>query len=179
MTDDLEAIRAATDIVSVVGEYVRLAKCGVQMRGLCPSHKEKTPSFYVHPHKQLCYCHSCGFGGDVFAFIQKIEGVSFVKAKEMLATRCGIAVKPVTKAERKAYAISRELIDEAEYFGIREHLTDMSRGILVERYRQRCEADPDYRQWLLDDRRNAEEITAALVAVLAIAHGREKAGVAA
>jgi hypothetical protein len=174
MIDNLEDIRAASDIVSVVGQYVKLKKSGTQFSGLCPFHKEKTRSFYVHPGKQLYHCHGCGAGGDVFKFVQKIENVSFFEAKKMLAERAGITAAPMTKAERKQYAVSRELIDEAEYFAIREHLVGIGRGILIERYRQRCAADPDYRAWLLDDRKNAEEMTAALVAVLVISQERER-----
>jgi DNA primase len=177
--DELEAIRAASDIVTLIAQYVSMRKSGVQFVGLCPFHQEKTPSFFVHPGKQVFRCHGCSAGGDVFQFVMDIEHVGFIEARKILASRCGIAVKPMTKSQRREYAITRELIEEAEYFGIREHLRKVERGMPVERYRQRCGADPDYRKWLLDDRKNAEEMTAALVAILVMSQEHEQAGLAA
>jgi hypothetical protein len=85
----------------------------------------------------------------------------------------------LSKTHSREYAITRELIEEAEYCGIREHLRDVECGMLVERYRQRCAADPGYRQSMLDDRKNAEEMTAALVAILVMGQEHEQAGLAA
>jgi DNA primase len=172
--DELEAIRAANDIVAVIARYVSLKKSGAQLVGLCPFHKEKSPSFFVHPGKQVFRCYGCSAGGDVFRFVMDIGHVGFVKAKRILTARCGITVKPMTKSQRREYAITRELIEEAEYFGIRERLRKVERGMLVERYRQRCAADPDYRKWLLDDRKNAEKMTAALVAILVMGQEHEQ-----
>ncbi|SHK05038.1 DNA primase [Rhodothermus profundi] len=86
----IEAIRAAIDIVEVVGEYVSLRRRGSNWFGLCPFHEEKTPSFSVNPTLGIFKCFGCGVGGDVFAFIQQIERVSFVEAVRLLAERAGI-----------------------------------------------------------------------------------------
>jgi len=86
----VEDVRAAADIVKVVGEYVQLRKAGANMMGLCPFHQEKTPSFAVHPGKQIFHCFGCGAGGDVFKFIMLIENVTFPEALERLAEKVGI-----------------------------------------------------------------------------------------
>jgi DNA primase len=91
--DFKDQLKSSVDIVNVIGEYVRLKKSGSQRyMGLCPFHSEKTPSFTVHVARQFFKCFSCGEGGDVFAFVQKIEGVSFYEALKLLAERNGIAL---------------------------------------------------------------------------------------
>ncbi len=90
---DIAAIRDKIRIEDVVGDYVQLRRAGADsLKGLCPFHDEKSPSFHVRPNHGHFHCFGCGEGGDVFAFIQKIEHVSFVEAIEMLADRIGYAV---------------------------------------------------------------------------------------
>ena len=86
----IEAIRTARPIDHVVGEHVQLRRSGVQLRGRCPFHPERTPSFYLHPGKGLFYCHSCVAGGDVFEFIRRLHGCSFQESVVHLAERAGI-----------------------------------------------------------------------------------------
>ena len=89
--DFKDQLKSSVDLVAVVGEYVRLKKSGSQRyMGLCPFHNEKTPSFTVHAAYQFYKCFSCGEGGDVFAFVQKLEGISFYEAMKLLAERHGI-----------------------------------------------------------------------------------------
>jgi DNA primase len=176
---DPAEVRRSCDLVEVVQGYVKLRKSGSQYVGLCPFHKEKSPSFYVHPEKQLYHCHGCGAGGDAIRFLERIEGVDFPKAMRMLAERAGLNIKPMTAADRRAYAATRERIEEAAYFAVREGLRVTEPGVLLEMYRERCAADPEYQKRLLNDRRNAEEMTAALIAILATAQERESAGAAA
>ncbi|GIV62181.1 MAG: DNA primase [Rhodothermaceae bacterium] len=88
--EKIEEIRAATDIVDVVGDYVRLKKRGSKFWGLCPFHTEKTPSFSVDPDQNLFYCFGCQRGGDVYTFVREIEGVGFFEAVRTLAERAGI-----------------------------------------------------------------------------------------
>src|SRR5438552_4077652 len=86
-------IQQASDLVDVISRHVRLTRAGKDFRGLCPFHKEKTPSFYVVPSKQIFKCFGCGAGGDVFKFVQLREGVNFVEARRILAERAGIRLE--------------------------------------------------------------------------------------
>lgn len=86
-------VRAAADIVKIVGDYVKLRKAGVNLKGLCPFHQEKTPSFSVHPGKQMFYCFGCGVGGNVFKFVMLIENLSFPEALERVAEKVGITLR--------------------------------------------------------------------------------------
>ncbi|MFI7666097.1 DNA primase [Nocardia sp. NPDC049526] len=90
---DIAAIRERVRIEDVVGEYVALKRAGADsMKGLCPFHDEKSPSFHVRPNHGLYHCFGCGEGGDVFAFLQKVEHVGFVEAVEQLADRIGYQI---------------------------------------------------------------------------------------
>ncbi|MFE7798705.1 DNA primase [Nocardia sp. NPDC057440] len=90
---DIAAIRERVRIEDVVGEYVALKRAGADSaKGLCPFHDEKSPSFHVRPNHGLFHCFGCGEGGDVFAFLQKIEHVGFVEAVEQMADRIGYQI---------------------------------------------------------------------------------------
>ena len=90
---DIAAVRDRARIEDVVGDYVQLRRAGADsMKGLCPFHDEKSPSFHVRPNHGHFHCFGCGEGGDVYAFLQKIEHISFVEAVEMLADRIGYTV---------------------------------------------------------------------------------------
>jgi DNA primase len=89
--DFARRVKDQADIVKIVGDYVRLRKAGAQnFSGLCPFHKEKTPSFSVHAGRQFYHCFGCGQSGDVFSFVQKLENVSFPEAVRAVAQKCGI-----------------------------------------------------------------------------------------
>lgn len=88
--DFKERVRDAVDIVAVVGEHVPLKRAGRLWRGLCPFHREKTPSFYVNPERRIFKCFGCDAGGDVFRFLQEFERLSFPEALELLAGRAGL-----------------------------------------------------------------------------------------
>ena len=76
----------------MIGEYVRLKKTGQNFTGLCPFHQEKTPSFAVHPVKQIYHCFGCGAGGDVFKFVMEMDKSDFPEAVRTVAEKCGIAI---------------------------------------------------------------------------------------
>jgi hypothetical protein len=97
----IDRVRDASDIVAVVGEYVRLQKRGPQYLGCCPFHTEKTASFAVQPEKQVYRCYGCDASGDVFTFLQKIEGLDFRGALHQLASRAGISIDPESPEERE------------------------------------------------------------------------------
>lgn len=86
----MEQVRSATNIVTLVGEYVQLRKAGARMMGLCPFHGEKAPSFSVNEDRQMFYCFGCNRGGDVFKFLMLIENLEFPEALRLLAERAGI-----------------------------------------------------------------------------------------
>jgi DNA primase len=88
--DKLEQIRAASDIVDVIGGYVPLKRAGANFTALCPFHKEKSPSFNVNPHKQIFHCFGCHKGGDVFTFVKDYENIPFPDAVRRLAERAKI-----------------------------------------------------------------------------------------
>jgi DNA primase len=92
--EDIAAVRERSPIDEVVGQYLQLKNAGGgSLKGLCPFHEEKTPSFNVTPARGLFYCFSCAEGGDVIRFVQKIDGLSFVEAVERLAGRAGLELR--------------------------------------------------------------------------------------
>ena len=92
--EDIAAVRERSPIADVVGEYLQLRPAGGgSLKGLCPFHDEKTPSFNVTPGKELYYCFSCTAGGDVIKFVQEIEHLSFSEAIERLAARAGVELR--------------------------------------------------------------------------------------
>lgn len=108
---DIAAIRERVRIDEVVGDYVQLRRAGADsLKGLCPFHDEKSPSFHVRPNHGHFHCFGCGEGGDVYAFIQKIEHVTFVEAVELLADRIGHNISytgPATSVQRDRGSRSR------------------------------------------------------------------------
>src|SRR3989454_6801321 len=88
----LDEIRTGVDIVELVGRFVNLRKAGVNYKGLCPFHAEKTPSFTVNPKKGIFHCFGCGVGGDAFAFLMKQDRVSFPEAVRALAKTTGVTL---------------------------------------------------------------------------------------
>jgi DNA primase len=127
--EKIEEVRAAADIVDVAADYVQLKRSGSRFMGLCPFHNEDTASFSVDPEKNLYYCFGCGNGGDVFKFVQEIEGVGFLEGVRMLADRYGIPL-PEEDTDPEA-ANERESILHALRFAARffyRQLTQTDRG---------------------------------------------------
>ncbi|MBN2507665.1 MAG: DNA primase [Verrucomicrobia bacterium] len=89
----IEQIRAANDIVDVIGSYLPLKRAGGAFVTLCPFHKEKTPSFHVNPQRQIFHCFGCHKGGDVFTFVREYEGLTFIEAVRRLAERANIPLE--------------------------------------------------------------------------------------
>src|SRR5580693_10579264 len=132
-------VKQQADIVRVVGEYVRLKKSGQNFTGLCPFHSEKTPSFAVHPTKQIYHCFGCGAGGDVFKFVMELEKCTFPEAIRTVAEKCGIAIpKPRERSpeERRENQQRSSLVDmhrEAAAFFAR-HLLQTPEGKVAYAY---------------------------------------------
>lgn len=93
MIDQVEEIKERTDIVEVISSYLTVKRAGANMKAPCPFHNEKTPSFMISPERQTFKCFGCGEGGDVFTFIEKMEGVDFYNALKILADRAGVRLQ--------------------------------------------------------------------------------------
>ncbi|MBN1162781.1 DNA primase [Patescibacteria group bacterium] len=111
LMDPVSQIKQTLDIVDVIGGYVSLKKAGKSYKGLCPFHGEKTPSFMVSPELQIYKCFGCGAGGDMFSFIEQIEGIDFINALEILAERAGVTLEkveydPKSKLKKRIYDIN-------------------------------------------------------------------------
>ena len=106
--ETVEEIRQRNDLVALAGEYVELRKRGQNFLGLCPFHLEKSPSFTVHPAKQIYKCFGCGVGGDVFDFVASIERTDFLGATKILAARAGVQIKRLPDDEAKRLRSERK-----------------------------------------------------------------------
>jgi len=127
--EKVDEVRTAADLVEVAEDYVQLKQSGSRYMGLCPFHNEDTPSFSVDPEQNLYYCFGCQRGGDVFKFVQEIEGVGFLEGVRILAERYGIPL-PEEEADQEA-ANERESILHALRFAARffyRQLTQSDRG---------------------------------------------------
>ncbi len=114
-SDFAQSLKLQADIVRIVSDYVSLKKAGAQnYSGLCPFHKEKTPSFSVHATRQFFHCFGCGQSGDVFSFVQKIENITFPEAIRAVAQKMGVALPKQTfstEAEAKDARLRTVLLD--------------------------------------------------------------------
>ena len=97
--DTLQAIRDRTDLVELIGRHVALKKAGRSYKGLCPFHHEKTPSFQVNPDRGIFHCFGCGESGNAFAFLMRVEGLSFPEAARTLAASAGIEIPESGRGE--------------------------------------------------------------------------------
>ena len=102
----IEEVRQNNDIVDIISQYVHLTRKGRNYFGLCPFHNEKSPSFSVSPDRQIFHCFGCGVGGNVYTFLMKIEGITFVEALEQLAERANIQLP---KTENSIDSFKEEL----------------------------------------------------------------------
>jgi DNA primase len=107
----INQIRERVDIADIVANYVALSRTGQNLKGLCPFHSEKSPSFTVSPSRQIFHCFGCGAGGNVFTFVMKLEGTSFPDTVRELAQRAGIAVPAFSSGHGSADTSQRERLE--------------------------------------------------------------------
>jgi DNA primase len=134
-----DRVKQQADIVRVIGEYVQLKKAGQNFRGLCPFHSEKSPSFNVHPTRQIYHCFGCGVGGDVFKFVMEMEKCPFPEAIRIVAEKCGIAVpaprerSPEERRENQQRTLLIEMHRVAQTF-FAKNLENTSEGKVARAY---------------------------------------------
>ncbi len=119
MLNQVDEIKNKLDIVEVIGDYLQLKKSGTSHRAICPFHHEKTPSFFVSGEKQIWHCFGCSEGGDIFTFVQKIEGIEFGEALKILAQKAGVKLETSVLAQQTDTRAGRlkEILDlAAEYY---------------------------------------------------------------
>jgi len=125
MSDQVEQVKQKIDILEIIGEKVTLKKAGRHYKGLCPFHSEKTPSFIVSPERQSYKCFGCGESGDVFSFLEKYEGMSFLESLETLAKRVGITIESyrptVQDSRKKRLLAAMDLASEYYHFLLTKH----------------------------------------------------------
>ncbi len=134
--DQVEEVRARSDIVEIVGEVVKLKKAGREYSGLCPFHDEKSPSFSVNPAKGVYHCFGCGASGDVFKFVQERMGLDFVEAVKHVAGKAGVPVREVRAGPSEEEDPRRPLF-EANAFAqkwFRDQLLDPAAGAEAREY---------------------------------------------
>jgi len=107
-----DEIKQKLDIVDVIREYMPIKPAGMNFRARCPFHQEKTPSFMVSPDKQIWHCFGCGKGGDMFSFVQEIEGVNFIESLRILAPKAGITLQ---RQDPKLTSQRNRILDILEY----------------------------------------------------------------
>lgn len=140
--DNVKEIKERLSIQDVVAPYVKLKRAGKSLQGLCPFHKEKTPSFHVSPDRGTWHCFGCGLGGDAFSFIEKVEGVDFKGALNMLAEKAGVTLEYAGGDALKEHASKKErlrsIMSRAEQFyvsqltGTEAEAYAKKRGLTVE-----------------------------------------------
>ncbi|MBI4919941.1 DNA primase [Candidatus Azambacteria bacterium] len=157
MADQVQEIKEKLNIVDVLSSYIRLQKAGVNFRALCPFHNEKTPSFMVSPSRQSWHCFGCAEGGDMFTFIQKIEGMEFPEVLKLLAEKAGVVLKyenPKLRSEKdRAYEICEKAAQfftlALRNFNLRAHSSGANENPILNYLRKRGLEDATVDEWRL------------------------------
>lgn len=116
MSSQIDEIKSRIDIVELIGSYLKLQKAGANFKAACPFHNERTPSFNVSPVRQIWHCFGCGKGGDIFTFVQEIDGADFPEALKALAERAGVELRPEDPNLRSEKNRLFQLMEEAAKF---------------------------------------------------------------
>ena len=116
MEDNVSKIKDRLDVVDVISGYLKLQKAGQNYKARCPFHNEKTPSFVISPERQVWHCFGCSKGGDIFTFIQDIEGVEFIEVLRILADKAGVKIESFNPAVKDDKARLYEVCETATKF---------------------------------------------------------------
>lgn len=116
MASSVEQIKAKLGIVDVVSSYLKLERAGLNYRACCPFHNEKSPSFFVSPSRNSYHCFGCQRGGDIFSFVQEIEGVDFLESLKILAERAGVDLEPLSRAPKTDNRLIAILEETANFY---------------------------------------------------------------
>ena len=136
--EQVTEVLAAIDVAEIIGAYVELKPAGSRLKGLCPFHTEKTPSFIVSRDRQTFHCFGCGKGGDALGFLMEYEGLSFVEALRKLADRGGIRLPAPSESSDRAEYLRARVVELCAFAGhyYREALRHPMRGDAGRRYLQ-------------------------------------------
>ena len=102
MRGDVDTIKERLNITEIVSGYIKLEKAGTSFKARCPFHNEKTPSFFVSPARQSFYCFGCGAKGDIFTFVEEMDGLDFRGTLKLLAEKAGVEIKYQVSGESRA-----------------------------------------------------------------------------
>src|SRR3989344_4501178 len=139
MSDTVQQIKDRLSITDVVSQYVKLERAGLSMRARCPFHNERTPSFYVSPERGTYHCFGCNVGGDIFSFVEQVEGLDFQGALKILAEKAGVPLVYEKKEKTDSRDRLFELMETATIFYC-SHLTDSASAYLEKRGIQKATA---------------------------------------
>ena len=116
--NDTQQIKDKIDVVELLSEYMTLKPAGINYKGLCPFHREKSPSFMVNRERQRWHCFGCSKSGDIFTFLQELEGMEFVEALKYLADRAGVKLENTRGSEIQGNQKNRlkEICETATHF---------------------------------------------------------------
>ncbi|MEK7107745.1 MAG: DNA primase [Patescibacteria group bacterium] len=134
MSDSVEKIKDRLGIAEVVSSYIKLEKAGKNLRARCPFHNEKTPSFFVSPDRGSFYCFGCAAKGDIFSFVEQMEGLDFKGALKLLADRAGVKLEYRHVGERDSREKLFQILEETtRYFETNLKLNDEAKNYLKKR----------------------------------------------
>lgn len=116
MSSPIEQIKEKLDIADLIQSYIKLDKAGVNFKAVCPFHKEKTPSFYVSPSRQIWHCFGCSRGGDIFRFVMEMEKVEFPESLRILAKMTGVKLQRIDEKLAAQKTRLSEILNKAKEF---------------------------------------------------------------
>ena len=148
MEDNVSKIKDRLDVVDVISGYLKLQKAGINFKARCPFHNEKTPSFVVSPERQVWHCFGCSKGGDIFSFVQDIEGVEFPEALRVLAAKAGIELESFNPAVKDDKTKLYEVCESATKFFEKQFLSSTGK-LALEYLKNRGVAEPTIQEFRL------------------------------